>query len=226
MILSLIFIISIKTSVFADTNTNSNNNNFNIVIDGKFGDWQDKPITDLTTNGDSYNIKKASLLADDKYIYFYLDMASTNGSGYNTLQTSGYLLQLAGHSFSLTFSQTFPNDANNIGNSKNITVSAWEANNPNLSDHLISTNAIETRLKVNNSYSDAVEMAIPYSDLGLDSTIQDSISITIHNDNLGSQTITTTGGSTGPIFIIVIGLCISLLALIKYKKHQNNRGKI
>lgn len=225
MILSLIFIISIKTSVFADTNTNNNNNNLNIVIDGKFGDWQDKPITDLTTNGDSYNIKKASLLADDKYIYFYLDMASTNGSGYNTLQTSGYLLQLAGHSFWLTFSQTFPSDANNIGNSKNITVTAWDKTDSK-NYQLGSTNAIETRLKVNNSYSDAVEMAIPYSDLGLDSTIQDSISITIHNDNLGSQTITTTGGSTGPIFIIVIGLCISLLALIKYKKHQNNRGKI
>lgn len=219
LILILSFLFCVNEPVKADTSTNSNNNSLGIVIDGKFDDWKDKPITQLFTDNDQYNIKQASLLADTQNIYFYLDMASLNSSGYNTLQTSSYLLTIKGQQIYLTFSNTIPSGGN-IGKSQSINVSGWNQMN-NASYSMPNTQAIETRQATTNSYTDIVEIAIPYADLGLNNTISDSIAITIKNDNLGSQTIHTNGGSTGPIVLSGVGLSMALLGFFVYKRKQH-----
>lgn len=195
-------------------------NDFGITIDGYFDDWADKPKTQITSPGDDFNIKEGTLLADSTNVYFYLSM-SANGIGYNNLQTAGYKLVIAGKTYYLTFS-------NEIGGgtetTKEIGVSAWcEDNGQNYS--LPNAKIIESRNPVGDGYSDMVEFSIPYGDLGLDSTIVNEIALEISNPNLGSQTITTTGGSTGPYLIAGIGL-VAAVASIFFMKRAKTKGKI
>lgn len=219
----LIIILGIMTSttqtVSASTTQSDNNNDFGIVIDGQFDDWSDKPITQLSTNGDNYDIKQASLLADSKYIYFYLDMASYNSSGYNTLQTSGYEVDIQGQQIWLTFGNTISGGNEKINTTQNINVTGWNQTN-NANYNMSGTKAIETRVPTKNSYSDKVEMAIPYVDLGLAANIDQTITINVKNGNLGTQTITTTGGSTGPIVLSGIGVVTAIAGFIMYQRKR------
>ncbi|WP_349733738.1 Firmicu-CTERM sorting domain-containing protein [Enterococcus asini] len=211
--LLLLGVVTLGPTVYAATN------GFGITIDGNFDDWADKPKTEITSPGDDFNIKEGALLADTTNIYFYLSM-SAKGVGYNNLQTAGYKLVIAGKTYYLTFS-------NEIGSgsetTKEIGVSAWcEDNGQNYS--LPNAKIIETRNPVGDGYSDMVEFSIPYGDLGLDSEIVNEIALEISNPNLGSQTITTTGGSTGPYLLAGVGLVAAVGGILLVKKRAKAKG--
>ncbi|MFV0559305.1 MAG: Firmicu-CTERM sorting domain-containing protein [Enterococcus sp.] len=204
--------------VFATPKTTyADSNEFGITIDGAFDDWDDKPMTTITSNGDNFNIKKGSLLADTTDVYFYLNMSET-GIGYNNLQTANYELVIAGKTYYLTFANTI-SSGDSVGTSKEISVSAWSSSD-NQNYSLPNAKIIETRRAVGDGYSDTVEFSIPYGDLGLDNTIVNEISLTIKNTNLGEQTISTTGGSTGPYIIAGVGFVMAVGVLFITKRRK------
>lgn len=191
-------------------------NNFGITIDGQFSDWQDKPKTQISFEWDNFNIKEGSLLADTTNIYFYLKM-SDKGSGYTDLQPADYRLKIAGKLYYITFTDLITGD---VGTIKEIGISAWSPDDNKLYD-LPNAKIVEARQPVGQGYSDFVEFSIPYGDLGLDSSIVNEISVEISNpNNLGSQTITTTGGSTGPFIIAGVGLVMAAGGLWVMKKKR------
>lgn len=216
--LGLFVIVLIFLGMFMGIQTvNADSNGLGITIDGSFDDWTDKPKTQISSPGDDFNIKEGSLLADTTNIYFFLNM-SESGTGYIDLQPAGYKLIIGGKVYYLTFSNVI-ND--NSTTSKEIDVTAWcETDGKNYS--LPNAKIIEVRKPVGSGHSDMVEFSIPYGDLGLDSTIVNEISVEISNPNLGTQVITTTGGSTGPYVIAGVGLVMAIgtLYFVKHKKYD------
>ena len=107
----------------------------------------------------------------------------------------------------MTFNNTFPSeDLSVIGQTKDVQVNFWaEDNSVN-----VTIPGKLTRVKTDfsdTSYSDEVEVAIPFEQLKVEAT--SSQTITYSNANLGEQTITVTGGSTGPWILAGIAVVIA-----------------
>jgi len=186
----------------ADSNRTATNK-YDITIDGNFDDWSGKPMTEVKENGDDYNIKRESLVADDDNIYFYLNMSPEHGGGYSTLQPSGYVLNVGSKTFYVTFKTdgTLSDDTTVSG-----TVNAWNSENGGSGDLSQATMKVH-RYKTANGHNDIMEARIPLSELKVAGGSQ---TITMKNANLGTQTLTATGGSTGPFILAGIGMVIAL----------------
>lgn len=194
-------------------------NSFGIQIDGKFNDWQAQPKTELKVSGDDYNIKQASLLADEDYLYFYLNMAPYTGNGYNTLQTSSYKLTIQNKVIWLDF-EVHNLHSLTVGKLTPFKIKAW-AEDGSLGSGKILNNAqaMLVRQPVKTGYSDVIEMRIPLRDFNLALSSQATISLS--NQNLGEQTLTTTGASSWPFLLVGLALLLSLLGVSRYvaRKH-------
>lgn len=217
----------------ATTNTeaavnSSTNDPSGIKIDGHFDDWKDKPITDIKSGNDDYNIKHESLLADQDNIYFYLDMSPEHGYGYATLQPAGYELTVGDKKFSLTVMNSF-----NLQVNQPRKVDLWIYEHDNI-DYVnkqstkaeVYLNRIPIKVDegVGQGYTEEMEFKLPLSELGITGTTSQDITMT--NRNLGNQTLHVTGGSTGPVLLAISGFAIALFAIIKMPKIEKLRKSI
>lgn len=224
----LIFLIGLV--IFGGTTTvQAADNDFGIKIDGNFSDWSDKKKTDIQSNNDVYNIKQEVLLADGRNIYFYLDMSPKKGNGYNNLQPTGYQLRVGDKLFWLTIQDTYNLQ---INEKRAVKIYAYEQDStgsgvdeilPNAKAYITKVN-IEADSGVKNGSTQKLEFEIPFSDLKAVSTT--SQKVTMHNDNLGNQTLTTEGGSTGPIVLAISGLAIACFGIIKIPKISELRKSL
>lgn len=192
-------------------------NQYGITIDGNFSDWSDKTMTSLKETGDDYNIKKACLLADNDNVYFYLNMSPEHGGGYSTLQPSGYELKVGSKTYWLTWQGV---SGLSDGQTKSFTIYAYESDSTggNVNKTLTQAQAVVHRYKTANGHNDIMEASIPLSELKVSGTTSQSISIA--NTNLGTQTLTTTGGSTGPILISSVGFLMAIAGVVTYQKRK------
>lgn len=207
----------LTTPAHADSN-GSAANKYNISIDGNFDDWSDKPMTTVKESWDDYNIKKAALLADDNNIYFYLNMSPEHGGGYSTLQPSGYVLKVGSKTFYVTFKTT-----GNLTDGATVdgTVNAWNSDDGGSGDLSQATMKVH-RFKTANGHNDIMEAKIPLSELKVAGGSQ---TITMKNDNLGSQTLTATGGSTGPVVLAGVGLTIAIGSVVTFTRTRATAKK-
>lgn len=227
--LALLILIGIGS--FASTTTvkaDAANNTEGIKIDGHFDDWKDKPITNIQSNNDTYNIKHESLLADEDNVYFYLDMSPEHGYGYATIQPSGYKLTVGDKIFDITVQNPYNLTVNQP---RKVDLYAYEEDGiGNVSKVLTSAKAYVNRIPINvdkgvgNGYTEKMEFKMPLRELGITGATPQKI--TMHNSDLGDQTLTVMGGSTGPILLAISGLALALLGLIKIPKISELRKSL
>lgn len=221
---------SVTTNVQAAVTSNPANNTSGIKIDGNFDDWKDKPITDITSGTDDYNVKHESLLADQNNIYFYLDMSPEHGNGYRDMQTAGYEMTVGDRQFSLRMI-----DLSNLQENKpqKVRFQIWEddANNQGrVNKASTETVAYVNKVPINvdkrivHGYTDELEFKMPLSELGITGTTSQEITMT--NKTLGDQTLHVMGGSTGPVVLAISGFAIALLAVVKMPKINELRKSL
>ncbi|MFT8949789.1 MAG: Firmicu-CTERM sorting domain-containing protein, partial [Liquorilactobacillus hordei] len=201
--------------------------NYNIVIDGSFSDWKDITKTDIYFNYDLYNIKEGAMVSDGTYLYIYIRMDYTvTNDAYNHLQASGYVLTVGGTKYDLTIvnpgtGTPVTNNLKNVGDTQKVGIDLW---NGAKQKNTIPSDVEGMAAKVygdKNAPTDAVELKIPLSDLTTSS--QSGQIITLKNANLGDQTLTISGGSTGPIILAVIGLIIAVVGGWKFNERRNRK---
>ncbi|ELA59359.1 Firmicu-CTERM sorting domain-containing protein [Enterococcus hirae] len=219
--LLIALLVMVITDVFLTINAHADNK-YDIVIDGAFSDWSDLPKTKMFFSYENgQNIKYASLVTDDKNLYFCLDMAP-EGHNYRNLQPSGHRLTIGNKVYWMTFINVFNSeDLSVIGQTKDVQVNFWaEDNTVNLT-----IPGKLTRVKTNysaTSYSDTVEVAAPFEQLKVEAT--SSQTITYSNNNLGQQMISVAGGSTGPW--ILAGIAAVIVGYSLWKKEKSQKIKI
>lgn len=221
---------SVTTNVQAAVTSNPANNTSGIKIDGNFDDWKDKPITNIKSGNDDYNIKHESLLADQNNIYFYLDMSPEHGYGYSTIQPSGYELTVGDKEYSLTVQNPYGLQVNKP---RKTTLQIWEHDKYGYGKvNKVSTKAevylnrvpVNVDKGVGQGYTEEMEFKLPLSELGITGTTSQEITMT--NRNLGDQTLHVMGGSTGPVVLAISGFAIALLAVVKMPKINELRKSL
>ncbi|WP_203640255.1 Firmicu-CTERM sorting domain-containing protein [Levilactobacillus andaensis] len=200
--LALAFFGSSPIAAYAAGDTGANSK-LNISIDGSFGDWNDKPTTTFS------NGAKGSLVADDSNIYFYLNMdPDDSGHGYLSLPSRSFTLNVGKKSYDISISK-----ARGLGAGKSASVSV-SANGSAISG----AQAMMTRPKDSHGNHDVIEMSLPFAGLGVVATSSQNISIS--NSDLGGQTLTTTGGSTGGVILVAIGFSIAIVAVVQITRRR------
>lgn len=207
----LLAAVSVMWLGTAAVKADSSSNKYGITVDGNFSDWADKTKTDITEQGDDYNVKQEVLLADDDNIYFYLNMSPKHGNGYSTLQPSGYNLKVGNQTYYLTLKGY---DGLSTDSTKPVTVNVWSSS---VSADVANAGAVH-RYKTDNGTNDVVEMVIPLSTLKVSGSTSQSISMS--NANLGTQTLTATGGSTGPVVLASVGFILAIGGVLAYTKRK------
>jgi uncharacterized protein (TIGR04145 family) len=200
-------------------------NKYGIVIDGKFDDWSGLPMTKLSYSYENgQNIKYASLVTDDSNLYFYLSMAPEKDEGYKNLQPSGHKLVIGNKVFWMTIVDPLQSgDSSLIGQTKDVSVTFWaEDNSVNVTLPIGKMTRVKTDFN-DASYSDEVEIAVPFEQLQLEAT--GSQTIVYSNTNLDEQTITVTGGSTGPWLLAGIAVVIAGFSYWKLKGKSSSKTK-
>ncbi|KRN27284.1 hypothetical protein IV38_GL000690 [Lactobacillus selangorensis] len=205
-------------STASSSSSSSSSNSLGLTIDGDTSDWDNEPMTELHEDGDTNDYANASLLADNKNVYFYIDTA-VNGSS-SGAQGWGYKITVDGKVYDLSMTNLY-SSGGNIGSTHTITMDAWDETDQQ--DYkLPNAAAYETRKAVgsNGLYTSLIELSIPYGDLGLPSTASQQVSITVKNSNIGTQTLYATGASTGPVISAGVGLSFALVGFTYYEKHR------
>ncbi|ATO45430.1 hypothetical protein C5L30_001906 [Companilactobacillus farciminis] len=181
---------------------------FNIKIDGKFSDWDDKPKHDVYY--DFGPVKEASLLADDKYIYYYVSTSKSHKDNLG-FQTVDYQLKIGNRLHVI-----YIKNAWDIKPNQNTKVLLQD--NSNGDRNLVNSPAIVHRF-VGPGYDYAVmECRIPYEELDAASMAGQDISM--KTPQLGMQIITAVGGSTGPYVLAGVGVVIAAFGIFKYRKRK------
>lgn len=220
---TFILVILAAIGVFLPVEAHADNK-YGIVIDGAFEDWKSLPITEFSFSYENgQNIKYVSLVTDESNMYFYLNMAP-EGHNYHNLQPSGHKLTIGNKVFWMTFSDLFPSeDLSKVGQTKDVHVNFWAE------DNSVNTTVVGklTRVKTDfsdKSYSDEVEVAVPFEQLKVENT--SSQTITYSNSNLGEQVINVTGGSTGPWILAGIAILIAGYSVWRYKKTGSKSNNV
>jgi len=199
---------------------NNENGDLGITIDGNFSDWADKTKHPMTEQGDDDNIKYASLLADNKNIYFYILMKPTLSGGYTNFQPSGYQLSVGGNLFYLSFNSNQTVNLS-LGETKAVSMNIYGADgatNKNLDGQaVVSLQAITQKMGdgsniKGNGY--VFECAVPMKYLkGISNTSGQTIKLA--NPNLWTGSLQASGGSTGPIVLASMGFVVAIGGAIK-----------
>ncbi|KRK99087.1 Firmicu-CTERM sorting domain-containing protein [Companilactobacillus futsaii] len=207
IIFTLMILFGVGMS-FEPTVVSAATDDFNIKIDGKFSDWDDKPKHDVYY--DFGPVKEASLLADDKYIYYYV---STSKSHKDTLgfQTIDYQLKIGNRQHVI-----YVKNAWDIKPNKNTKVLLQDTSNGDR--NLVNSSAIVHRF-VGPGYDYAImECRIPYEELDVAPMAGQEISM--KTPQLGTQVIMAAGGSTGPYVLAGVGISIAAFGIFKYRKRK------
>jgi len=180
---------------------------YNIQIDGNFDDWSS--ISKSSFNGGNHNgdgTQEAAFVADDDNVYFYLDTAPDGGNGAAKVPSNmNYTLKVGNKSYDIAL--TMPNGLG-AGKVKQFTISANGA-------VVESASGIVNREKRRHGNKEVIEMRIPLSALNVSKTTSQNISI-----GDGTDSITTTGGSTGPVVLAAIGFGIAGLGVMRVNKKR------
>ncbi len=198
---------------------------YHIIIDGHFDDWNDIPKTDIAEPGDNYNIKRGAMVSDGTDLYIFIQMDYTVNYAYNQLQTDGYELTVGNMTYSI---QLVSPGKNNFANTMK-QVGDTEQLNFNLYNETTGKNAVLTAgmagvmPTTKGGTSDAMELKIPLS--AIESSNQSGQTITLVNHNLGDQTLTVTGGSTGPWWLAAGGLAIATIGVFKFIPRRRNKAE-
>ncbi len=221
--LAIAIIVVIISSVPFTVSASSSS--YNIVIDGDMSDWQDKPKTVITPYDSIYNNHEVSLLSDGTNIYFYIQMAKAGGN--NTMITSEYLLDIGDVEFAINISDrnnpysglVINNDTMKIGESISVGLAAQlrkgtSTTIPSSYTVLNDSNAkgAITRTPNGDSFVDEMEVQIPISSLGIENST--SQTITLSNPSLGPQQASISGGSTGPIILVIVASLFALFGIV------------
>ncbi|MFD0898612.1 Firmicu-CTERM sorting domain-containing protein [Loigolactobacillus binensis] len=210
-----------------DSDQAANNNtagSLGITIDGDFSDWADKDMSDMYITGDSDNLKKASLLADEDNIYFYVAMMPKLGnggtSGYADFQASGYQLNVGGVIYDLDFNNNSTVTLS-VGQKQAVTLGVYNEKTAAYTAYTNDAYVANKKLTQYNGSGQAVtgngyvlECSVPFSALsGTSNTAGQTI--TLANSNLWTGKLQTTGGSTGPVLLAGVGFVIASVTVVK-----------
>lgn len=208
-ILVVLGLVDCTMSTTVRAATNDDNNQFGIKIDGKFDDWKKFKKTPIKNNWQGDTVKGAVLLADRKNIYYYITMSLSGKDNY-PMQVNDYELTVGNVKSVIYIKQAWDIPANG---SKKVLLQ-----NTSHGKNLTNSPAIIHRYVKNGKEYATMECRIPFSDLGLSPTTEQKI--TMYTPLLGSQRLTTEGGSTGPIILAVSGLVIASLAVFGISKKK------
>lgn len=220
IIMFLSFTTTTKAALVPDNNENGD---LGITIDGNFDDWADKTKHPMKMSWDNDNIKYASLLSDNKNIYFYIMMNPKLSGGYTNFQPSGYTLSTGGKVFYISFNNNQTVNLQ-VGQKQAVSMNIYNSDaNVDLNDQ-----AYVARQKIDQKMGDGKtvkgtgyvwEVAVPLKDLHGISDVAGQ-TIKLENNALWSGSLETTGGSTGPIVLASAGFLIAIGGLLKFRKRN------
>lgn len=198
-----------------------------ITIDGKFDDWKSQPIQKWTT--DKYTYHDVGFTTDDKYVYVYINMSphnrvsNKNQTGYNNMMPTGYKITINHHTYDLSLHLNYKNvdpgaGGFKVGEGTWFDADLWDEHGNH--DTFLDNAGYLLREKKDDTYSDAMEVAIPLKAFSRDDVNQSS-TFTLKNSNLGGDSeITTSGASTAPYVLVAIGAVIAAGGLVIYHRRQ------
>lgn len=173
-----------------------------IVIDGYFSDWSDKPMSSIYYDSGTSHI--GSLYRDENYVYLYIQMSWPNYPGFNGYN---YIFTLDG--------KTYTFDVVPVSGSIDIGLNAMKVMRVNGYQQVGGANGYVSH---SDDRGDRMEMRIP-----LDYFYKQPdklVTITFHSPNLGTQVLTATGTPTMPILIAGSGLVLAGTALFVRKRKR------
>lgn len=201
--------------------TNNTSNDLNIKIDGNFDDWRDKTLSPMQINGDNDNIKPSALLADDKYVYFYISQTPFWQGGYLNLQPDGYTLNVGSTAYTIWLNN---HQTVNLASGTTQKISVGVMDNKTFKtiddggDAYVGARTITQHTGTGDTEVDGTgyqwEVRIPLSELGGSSTV-DGQEITLDNTNLWDGELKASGGSTGPVVLASAGFLIAAITVLK-----------
>lgn len=219
------------SSSSSQANPNNQSNNLGVVIDGSFTDWDDKTKSAMQITGDNDNIKNVSLLADDKDIYFYIEMHPVLSGGYVTFQPAGYELTVGNVTYYLDFNG---NSTVNLDEGQTKLVKLGIYNAKDNSYVTLNDQVGVTKKKISQKMGDGstvegeayvLECAVPFSALKSSSNTSGQ-TIALANRNLWTGQVNVAGGSTKPLILAGTGLLIAAFSVYKFGGFKNRtRGK-
>ncbi|KRL36799.1 Firmicu-CTERM sorting domain-containing protein [Liquorilactobacillus uvarum] len=214
------------SSSSSQANPNNQSNDLGVVIDGSFNDWDDKTKSAMKITGDNDNIKNVSLLADDKDIYFYIEMHPVLSGGYVTFQPAGYELTVGNITYYLDFNG---NSTVNLDEGQTKLVKLGIYNAKDNSYVTLNDQVGVTKKKISQKMGDGstvegeayvLECAVPFSALKASSNTSGQ-TIALANRNLWTGQVNVTGGSTGPLILAGAGLLIAGFSVYKFGVFDN-----
>jgi uncharacterized protein (TIGR04145 family) len=229
-----------KVAMADDVEATNTTGAVTIKIDGDFSDWSDLPKTVVSSwnppesdeNATRTAYKHESLVADANNIYLYVRM--TEAGGNNTMVAASYLLTVGTNTYRFQLANlagenvSFTKTSLAVGQTQEYKLRAQLASGT--SSTLTSSDAVMQDSNVKafvtrtanvasdnpDGYTDEMELCIPFSALGITGTNTGQV-ITERNDSIGNQTLSTSGGSTGPVVLAGIGFGVAILGVVGVK---------
>lgn len=200
----------------------------NIKIDGGFDDWAGVSKTKIRFRGDDYNVKEGALLQYGGNLYIYINMSPNIGGGYSALQPDGYKLTIGKLVFDLRVEnadgQTFQ-PLKKADQTQAVTMGIYNENTRDWQAKPAGVNGFATRkVTATGGQTDIFEMKLPLKALG--ASADDGQTITLKNGNLGDESMTVSGGSTGPILLAGSGFGLALLGFWQYRRRRSLEDRL
>ncbi|MCH4057248.1 Firmicu-CTERM sorting domain-containing protein [Lapidilactobacillus gannanensis] len=196
----------------------------NIVIDGAFDDWSDVQKTKLRFSDGDYNAHNAALLQYDGNLYLYINMDPHRGASYNDFQPTTYNFKIGTQSYDVKIvkanGQPYQ-QLKQIGDTERVAM----AHNVGEINVLTGSEGYVTRMETSTGgRTDVMEIKVPVKSFG--GAADDGQTITMTNVALGNQTLTVTGGSTGPILLAAGGFGIALFGIWQFNRRKKRAEEL
>ncbi|MFB9769915.1 Firmicu-CTERM sorting domain-containing protein [Lactiplantibacillus modestisalitolerans] len=200
----------------------------NIKIDGGFDDWAGVSKTKIREPGDDFNVKEGALLQYDGNLYIYINMSPNRGSGYRTLQPSDYKLTIGNVVYDLTIEnadgQTYQ-ALSKVDQTQAITMGVYNEKTNDWQAKPAGASGYVTRKRTaTGGFTDIFEVKLPLKALG--ASADDGQTITLKNSTLGAESMTVSGGSTGPILLAGSGFGLALLGFWQYRRRRSLEDRL
>lgn len=199
----------------------------NLKMDGSFDDWADITKTKIRESDDDYNVKEGALLQYDGNLYIYINMSPNKGAGYVQMQPSGYDLTIGGRKYTLTLEKADGSTYQQLssdGQTEAVTMGIYDTIGSTWSATPKDASGYVTRMATSTGGStNVLEVKIPLSNFA--GANDDGQMITLQNNNLGRETMTVTGGSTGPVLLASAGFGIALIGVWQFNRRKKREEK-
>lgn len=223
---------SSSSSTASSTSASTGNSGSNytshpdIVIDGAFDDWAGVTKTKIRESGDDFNVKEGAMLQYDGDLYIYINMSPNLGTGYAALQPSGYDLTIGGVKYNLTVENADGSTYQALttaNQTRSITMGIYNNSTGKWDQTPSGVSGRVTRVvTATGGQSDVFEIKLPLTDF--DASNQTGQTITLQNKNLGDETMTVTGGSTGPVLLAASGFIIALFGVWQWSRNKRRQN--